>query len=187
MARVRAGVVVLLALAPLGAARAQSAPPQARILDFRFTPAARTQIALWIEQPDGTFLATVKLTQAVSVRGIGNRPGATQMNSGFRWPYGRRESVLPVWAHRRAAAPGAAQFSRVIFQHRRSEGDASNAATGVSDSTPDSYFCLSFMKMYSRREALDAITCATAFNSDKGRYLDRADYAEPTVVAGQGM
>ena len=55
----------------------------------------------------GTFMSTVGLTQAVSVRGIGNRPGAIQMNSGYRWPYGRREGVLPIWAHRRAAAPGA--------------------------------------------------------------------------------
>ena len=54
-----------------------------RALVFHFAPTARAQIAIWIEKPDGTFLATVGLTQAVSVRGIGNRPGATQMNSGY--------------------------------------------------------------------------------------------------------
>lgn len=79
---------------------AQSLVPS-RTIEFKFTPTARTQVALWIEKPDGTFLKTVRLTQAVSYRGIGNRPGAAQMNSGFRWPYGRREGVLPIWAHRR--------------------------------------------------------------------------------------
>src|SRR5262249_51397941 len=120
--------LALLAAAFPAMALAQDAPPVARTLEFKFTPTARTQIALWIEKPDGTpegFLKTIRLTQAVALRGIGNRPGASQMNSGFRWPYGRREGVLPVWAHRRLRAPGATQFKRVIFQDRVSEGLAS--------------------------------------------------------------
>jgi hypothetical protein len=68
-----------------------------------------------------------------------------------------------VWAHRRAAAPDAEQFRRVIFQNRRSEGDASRTS---SDFSEDSYFCLSFR---SGDEALDAVSCASTFNSDKGR------------------
>src|SRR6187399_2012249 len=92
-----------------------------RAVEFRFTPTKHAQIAIWIEGSDGTFLSTVGLTQAVSLRGIGNRPGADQMNSGYHWPYGRREGVLPIWAHRRAASPGAVQFPRIIFQNR-SEG-----------------------------------------------------------------
>jgi len=90
----------------------------------------------------------------VSVRGIGNRPGAAQMNSGFRWPYGRRESVLPVWAQRRAAAPGAGQFHRVIFQNRKSEGFASRTSV---DSTLDQYFCLAFDSSTTKRDQLDAV------------------------------
>jgi hypothetical protein len=153
---------------------------------LRFTPVARAQIALWLEAPDGTFLGTVKLTQGVSVYGIGNRPGAAQMNSGFHWPYGRREGVLPVWAHRRAAAPGAQTFRRVIFQNRQSEGDASRTA---DDASPDAYFCLSFTQSTTRENALDAVTCASQFSSDKGRYLrqDEANvYAEPFQVNGVG-
>ena len=150
-----------------------------RAVVFHFTPTERAQIAIWIEKPDGTFLATVGLTQAVSVRGIGNRPGAAQMNSGYHWPYGRREGVLPIWAHRRAAAPGAGQFPRIIFQNRP-EGYASRTC---EDSTLDSYFCLSFSGERSR-DGLDAITCASPFNSDKGRMLTAEDvaagYAEPT-------
>jgi hypothetical protein len=77
------------------------------VLELGFTPTKRAQIAVWIEREDGTFVETIALTQAVAYRGIGNRPGALQMNSGYRWPYGRREGVLPVWAHRRAAATDA--------------------------------------------------------------------------------
>ena len=128
------------------------------------------------------------LTQAVSYRGIGNRPGAAQMNGGFHWPYGRREGVLPIWAHRRAAAPGAAQFKRVIFQDRAFEGDASRTS---NDSTPESYFCLSFTAATTQKSALDAVTCASAFSSDKGRYLLPKDvdagYSEPAVIGGQGL
>ena len=63
------------------------------IVEFRFKPTARAQIALWVERPDGSFVDTLRLTESVSLRGIGNRPGALQMNSGFRWPYGRRPAT----------------------------------------------------------------------------------------------
>jgi len=151
-----------------------------RVIELRYTPTSRAQIALWIEKSDGTFVKTVGLTQAVALRGIGNRPGAAEMNSGFHWPYGRREGALPIWAHRRAAAPGAAQFSRVIFQNRDSEGYASRTS---EDSTPEKYFCLSFNNATTTKDALDAVSCASGFNSDKGRYIRPADvaagYAEP--------
>lgn len=153
-----------------------------RILTFRFRPTARAQMALWVERSDGTFMGTLRLTEAVARRGIGNRPGATQMNSGFHWPYGRREGVLPVWAHRRSWAPGAALFQRVIFQDRHSEGYASRTS---NDQSRDEYFCLSFNTATTSRDALDAVSCASLFNSDKGRYVTNADvaagYGEPFV------
>jgi hypothetical protein len=144
-----------------------------------FVPTDRTQIAVWVEKSDGTFMGTFALSYAVATLGIGNRPGALQMNSGFRWPYGRREGVLPVWAHRRAAAPGAKQWRRVIFQ-QRIEGFASRTR---EDSSPDEYYCLSFAKDKSSKDALDAVTCASLFNSDKGRFITSTDvkngYSEP--------
>src|SRR6185369_15119861 len=102
----RLALLTALCFPSLVSAQVATAP---RVIEFRFTPTARAQIALWLERPDGTFLKTVFLTQAVGLRGIGNRPGAAEMNSGFHWPYGRREGALPIWAHRRAAAPGALQ------------------------------------------------------------------------------
>jgi hypothetical protein len=155
-----------------------------RVVEIEYLPTARAQIAIWLERADGTYVRTLGLTQAVSVRGIGNRPGASQMNSGYLWPYGRREGVLPVWAHRRAGAPGAEQFRRVIFQDRTSEGWASRSS---NDFSRDDYFCLSFRQEASSRDALDAVTCPSVFNSDKGRYLTEEDvasgYAEPFQTA----
>ncbi len=174
---VRAGLALIAASLICGAVAAPQARAQSsmasRAVVFRFTPTERAQIAIWIEKPDGTFLSTVALTQAVSVRGIGNRPGATQMNSGYHWPYGRREGVLPLWAHRRASAPGAMQFPRVIFQNRP-EGYASRTC---EDSTPDTYFCLAFTGN-SHKDGLDAISCASQFNSDKGRFGSGMEPAE---------
>ncbi|MDB4973049.1 MAG: hypothetical protein JWN48_1390 [Myxococcaceae bacterium] len=159
--------------------RAQSATPQAN-LELSFTPTDRAQIAVWVERDDGLFMGTLALTYSVAVSGIGNRPGALQMNSGFRWPYGRREGVLPVWAHRRAAAPNAKQFKRVIFQNRASEGDASRTS---EDQSLDDHYCLSFNRATTGRDALDAVTCASVFSSDKGRFETDADvannYGEP--------
>src|SRR5262245_49298053 len=159
-----AAVVACLATTS-AAARAQTGP---RLATFRFVPTARAQIAIWLESADGTRFATVRLTEAVALRGIGNRPGASQMNSGYHWPYGRREGVLPIWAHRRAAAPGAETFHRVIFQNRTSEGWASRSS---NDFSVDSYYCLSFQRAASSMDALDAVTCPSTFNSDKGRYF----------------
>ncbi|MDB4989754.1 MAG: hypothetical protein JWN04_4932 [Myxococcaceae bacterium] len=175
--------VALLALAAawfgsVSSSHAQ-ATPQAN-LQLSFTPTDRSQIAVWIERDDGRFMGTFALTYSVAVAGIGNRPGALEMNSGFRWPYGRREGVLPVWAHRRAAAPGAKQFKRVIFQNRTSEGDASRTS---SDQSVDDHYCLSFNRDTTGLDALDAVTCASVFSSDKGRFETDSDvlngYSEP--------
>jgi hypothetical protein len=184
---VAATAAVVLCLGSLTVpAHAQTSTPS-RAIVLHFTPTVRSQIAIWIEKPDGTFLSTVGLTQAVSVRGIGNRPGATQMNSGYHWPYGRREGVLPIWAHRRAAAPDVpGQFPRVIFQNRE-EGWASRLC---EDSTLDTYFCLPFSGN-THKDGLDAVSCASPFMSDKGRILTKDDvasgYSEPVVMGGQAM
>ena len=168
-----------------GLLSADASADGSRILTLRYTPTARAQIAVWVESADGQFMGTVRLTEAVARRGIGNRPGALQMNSGFRWPYGRREGTLPVWAHRRASAEDAALFPRVIFQDRVSEGYASRTS---SDQSRDDYFCLSFDRDTTTREALDAVTCASVFNSDKGRFVTEADvteqYNEPYFEVG---
>jgi hypothetical protein len=176
--------LIVLAVATQGSGRAR-ADDSATVLEFRYTPVARAQVAIWVEDAAGGYLATVALTEAVAYRGIGNRPGASQMNSGYRWPYGRRESVLPIWAHRRASAPGAKLFPRVIFQSR-AEGSGTRS---TNDQSADAYYCLQFDPTLSSRDRLDAISCASPFSSDKGRYLTRDDvsrnYAEPWQDIGR--
>lgn len=158
-----------------------------RVLTLEMVPTERAQIAVWIADAEGDYLATVALTQSVARRGIGNRPGASMMNSGYRWPYGRREGVLPIWAHARAEAPGAERFRRVIFQDRTSEGHASRSS---DDSSRDDYYCLTFDAMDSSRDRLDAVSCASVFMSDKGRFVTEedvaAEYFEPQQIAGRG-
>jgi hypothetical protein len=170
---VRRSLLVFAALfAGAAAARAQTMP--GAVLELTFTPAPRAQLAIWLEDAQGRFIRTLELTEAVAFRGLGNRPGASQMNSGYRWPYGRREGALPIWASRRAAAPGAKPWKRVIFQKRTAEGLASRTS---SDQSPDNYFCLSFNQATTSRAALDAMTCASVFTSDKGRFITPADVA----------
>lgn len=153
-----------------------------------FTPTHRAQIAAWVESTAGPAFATIAITEATALRGIGNRPGAFQMNSGYRWPYGRRENVLPGWAAARLAS-GGRPFPRVVFRVRPSEGFASDAPLPTDElrDTPDDYFCLSFHAELSQRDGLDATSCASRFTGDKGRYLADADvlavYAEPFEVA----
>lgn len=150
-------------------------------MEIRFRPAPRAQIAMWIEDAAHTRFQTIRLTEATAYRGIGNRPGALQMNSGFHWPYGRREGVLPIWASRRAEM-NENTFRRVIFNGRSSEGHASVSGSEPGN-TRDAYYCLSFTRDLSGRETLDAMTCASVFSSNKGRYLTEADlsagYGEP--------
>jgi hypothetical protein len=177
----QASLAVVLALSAVIATPAAAQ----RVVTVELVPTERAQIAVWIADADGTYLETLALTSAVATRGIGNRPGASMMNSGYRWPYGRREGALPVWAHARAEAPGAELFRRVIFQDRISEGHASRSS---NDSTRDDYYCLTFNAADSQRDALDAVSCASVFNSDKGRYITEADvergYFEPQEVDG---
>lgn len=159
------------------------APPcSPRRVRIAFTPTARAQLAVAIED-DGARFATIALTEAVALRGIGNRPGAMQTNSGFRWPYGRREGALPYWAHRRIER-GGAPFPRVIFGERP-EGHVGGGAGRRG--TPDEYFCLPFTGS-SGRDSLDAISCASPFYGDKGRFITAADveagYAEPFEIEG---
>lgn len=182
----RPGLLFASTLVGLAAASATLAPAAEaqRVIDIEYTPTRRAQIAVWITRADGSYLRTLSLTQSVSLYGIGNRPGAMQMNSGFRWPYGRREGVLPVWAHARVAG-GNEPFRRVIFQDRTSEGYASRSS---SDFSRDDHFCLSFSNATTQRDALDAVSCASVFNSDKGRYVTDADvaasYVEPAEARG---
>jgi hypothetical protein len=128
-----------------------------------------SQIAVWIEKPDGSFLDTLLVTNATAVWGIGNRPGYWRFPSNWRFPYGKRTMVLPVWAHARGRI-----YDSLVMQ----DDDGMNKKElwlGFHEeiSSPDPYYCLTFRPASWVMDAVsvDAITCPTRmFNSSKGKF-----------------
>ncbi len=135
----------------------QASDRQARILDIVFRPSPELQLALWLEDQEGRFVQTILVTRAVGTFGLGNRPGRADFGSGHHWPYGRREMVLPVWAHRRGK-----HYDRIVFQ------DCDEDALGWHEieSSNEPFYCRPTSPAENK---VDTITCPTSrFNSDKG-------------------
>ena len=99
-------------------AGASAAPGECHVVDVEFQPASRTdlpapinrppQIVVWVEDTAGQYVDTIFITNETGRRGLGNRPGRWDFNSGPLWPYGRRITTLPecpVWKAARAAFP----------------------------------------------------------------------------------
>ncbi|HTR51086.1 MAG TPA: fibronectin type III domain-containing protein [Kofleriaceae bacterium] len=160
-------LVIACVLAPAGVVRGDAG--QCHVVAIDFVPTDQLQIAAWVEQPDGTFVDTIYLTQKVGLFGLGNRPGRFDFNSGpivhDLWPYGRRVTVLPVWANRRAAATGQT-FPLIVFQ----DGDDNNLSHPFSNSsiemTPP--YC---RPMQPTEPSWDTGTCASSMSfTDKGTF-----------------
>jgi hypothetical protein len=120
-------------------------------------PDLGAQIAVWVESADGTrFVDTLMVTSAVGIHGIGNRPGTWNMRSGPRFPYGRRQMALPIWAHARGKT-----YDLVVMEGGRDDQITSHE----DESSPEPYFCRPMMAS----EVVDAITCPSGkFRSCKG-------------------
>jgi len=115
------------------------------------------QIAVWVERADGTFIDTLMVTNATAIYGIGNRPGDWNLRSGPRFPYGRRQMALPVWAHARGKT-----YPLVVMQ----DGMEDHLGQHEDDSSPEPHFCRPMLAT----EIVDAVTCPSGtFRSDKGR------------------
>ena len=102
------------------------------MVDVDFTPTDELQIVAWVEKADGTFIDTIYITNKTGLYGLGNRPGRYDLNSGPQThdmaPYGRRENVFPVWAHRHGKT-----WQKVVFQN----GDENDVSHPAGDSTPE--------------------------------------------------
>jgi hypothetical protein len=104
-----------------------AAADECRVLDVDYLPAEspnpdpglrpRLSIVAWLETPAGQFVDTIFITQEVGTYGLGNRPGELDFNSAPAWPYGRRITTFPVWAHRHGL-----EFPEVVFQDGREDG-----------------------------------------------------------------
>jgi hypothetical protein len=115
------------------------------------------QVAVWLESADRTrFVDTLMVTNAVAIHGIGNRPGTWNLLSGPRFPYGRRQMALPIWAHARG------QLYPFVAMNDGGEGELVNHE---NTSSPEPYFC----RPMAVGEIVDAVTCPSGqFRSAKG-------------------
>lgn len=149
-----AAVAAVLAIPP--DARAGEAEQDCRVLEFAFTPADDLQIVVWLERADGTFVQTVFMTEKTGTYGLGNRPGRFDFNSAWAWPYGRRITTFPVWAHRHGE-----DWPLLEFQN----GDDNNLSHPLSQSSREAYYC---RPLRPSDTAWDTQTCASIIYTDKG-------------------
>ncbi len=149
---------VLLAAAALLPAPTARAEKECRVVETTFKPADKLQLVVWLEDAAGNFVSTLYVTDAVGRRGIGNRPGRFDFNSGPRWPYGRRQTVFPVWAHRHGDT-----FPVLVFQNLEDH----NLSHPFSHSSQEHFFC---RPLRPDEPGWDTGTCASAIFTDKGKF-----------------
>ena len=152
-----------LAVVAALAATAEGRPANVCIeVGVTFTPADQLQIAGWIEDAQGHFVDTIALTSKLGRYGLGNRPGRFDFNSGSKlhdnWPYGRRVTTAPVWAHRHGKT-----WPKIVFQ----DGDDSALSHRFDQSTMEDMpvFCGPKTPI---DQGFDAATCPSPAYSDKG-------------------
>ncbi len=154
-------LAALVGVAAFGPAVA-GADNQCRVVDVDFVPGDTLQLVAWIEDVAGNYVDTIFITEETGTYGIGNRPGRFDFNSGPGWPYGRRETVFPVWAHRHGLT-----FPRIEFQ---GGNDNSVVVAAAELSSREPHFCRPLMDGGADQAAWDAGTCATQPFTDKGRF-----------------
>jgi hypothetical protein len=148
--------------AAAGKGRASGAPVAAadggcQLVQIEMTPTENLQIVVWIEDAAGTFIETAFITRLTGTYGLGNRPGMMEFNSGPRWPYGRRTTTFPVWAHRHGDS-----WPLVVFQ----DGDDEDLSHAMGQSSMERFYC----RPITESEPLwDTQTCATSAYTDKGK------------------
>jgi len=150
------------ALAP--SARAADDDEDDVLLEFHFLPIPNAQIAIWLTDASGVFVRDVFVTQATGTLGIGNRPGLRDFLSGWRFPYGPRVNVLPIWAYARGK-----QYPQLIFH----DDDHLESIGWHEDySSPEPYFCTPLMPEVNERIATDVMSCPSPkeFQTDKGQF-----------------
>ena len=142
-----------------------------RLIQVEMRPAGDPQIAVWLEDAQGRFVDTLMVTKLTGTFGLGNRPGRPDFGGGYLWPYGRREMVLPVWAHRRNV-----RYPRLVFQDCRED----SLGWHEPHSSEEPFYC----RPLTRREMeVDTITCPTTrFSSDKGIPLEDVDRSDPLCL-----
>ncbi len=159
------------------------ADPPCRTVELRFAPgAADLQIAIWIEDVAGHFKNTAYITRLTGQFGLANRPGIALLKTNFRWPYGRREMVLPVWAHRRnvhypkvlmGGACGNSPASKCLDKSPCG-GDCEDSTIAYHSRTSsyEPFYCSP-----SGPSSIDAMSCASKGTFSKGAFADAPAYS----------
>ncbi|MBC8068330.1 MAG: hypothetical protein IAG13_08350 [Deltaproteobacteria bacterium] len=134
------------------------------LIELHFQPVPNTQIAIWLVDANGTFVQDVFVTQATGTLGIGNRPGRWDFLSSWRFPYGPRPQVLPVWAHARGETYPALRF------YDDDPGDFESLGWHENSSSAEPYFCRPLSAGENDTISTDTMTCPSpaVFQSDKG-------------------
>jgi hypothetical protein len=187
-------------------ATAAAEPGECHVVSVKLTPAVPasqagerhepSQMVVWVETPAGEYKDTIFITQQVGRFGLGNRPGRFDFNSGPLWPYGRRETTFPVWAHRKPET-----FPLVVYRnccgvgtpppsddpaycaaqvndpnqpspYDRAFSDCgeNNLSHPFNDSSRELHYCQPLMPTDPRWAMADAMTCATKAYTDKGTF-----------------
>jgi hypothetical protein len=152
-----------------------------RAVEVSFQPVDGLQIAVWVETPDGKFVDTVFVTRSTGALGLANRPGQGKLKTDYKFPYGRREMVLPVWAHRRGK-----QYGRVVMGGHAGNSIDSCTAGGIEGSECDDetigyhfdvssnepFYCSPRGAVTTHVNGVDVLSCASPFYGSKGAYAD---------------
>ena len=161
----RAAALALL----FGSTSVAAEPNVCHVVDVDFQPASRTdlrpghnlppQIVAWVEDAAGAYVTTIFVTDEIGRRGLGNRPGRFDFNSGPLWPYGRRTTTFPIWSHRHDQ-----EFGTVVFR----DGNENNLSHRSQECSLDHHYC---RPMQSAEPAYDALSCASPndVKTDKGK------------------
>ena len=175
---VRAALLTpLLAVADAGQAIADE---QCVNVKVEMTPTSSLQMVAWLEKADGTFVDTLYITAKTGIYGLGNRPGRFDFNSGpypdpakgidDMWPYGKRITTFPVWAHRHGMS-----WPLVIFQDGAENNLSHTTSQSSVETTPP--YCRPLSSdgnsqcwNATDKTIWDTGTCATRVYTDKGKF-----------------
>jgi hypothetical protein len=176
---VRYALAVLLCFGSLAAAdAADGGSGSCRTVEIVMQPVPHVQMAVWVEDDQGNYLATLYVTRLTGSLGLANRPGLPTFKSDYRYPYGSRQMVMPVWAHARNHT-----YGQVVMG-----GGEANGAGMITDTTTCGSNCdnttIGYHSTVSSNEpfycgpqggtgglGLDATSCASSFYGSKGAYL----------------
>jgi hypothetical protein len=145
-----------------------------RSIEIRLAPVANLQMAVWIEDAGGAFVDTVYVTRSTGMLGLANRPGNPRFKSDYRWPYGAREMVLPIWAHARGRS-----YGRVVMGGASGLDDNDTIGNHFPISSPEPFYCSPSGGVGRTIDGVDTVSCASPFFGCKGMYAPSGSSVYP--------